>query len=165
MKPTLWLLFGLVIGGGAGWYVHGLTVQDVRASTNFTFSDNLADRRAAYLRAEGSWRGADLATKINTVEIRCFASEKNCDVNQATVIRVGGTPFLLTNSKSFRITKLDAESVVAEQSLPDLCLRETLTFDRVAKAVTLVRTKINRQDVCSIVQDEPLTLYLGEPLG
>jgi hypothetical protein len=40
----------------------------------------------------------------------------------------------------------------------------TLTFDRVAKAVTIVRTKINRQDVCSMVQDAPLTLYLGEPL-
>jgi hypothetical protein len=67
-------------------------------------------------------------------------------------------------SKSFRIRKLDAQSVVAEPNLPDLCIRQTLTLDRVAKAVTLVRTKINREDVCSIVQDEPLTLFLGQPL-
>jgi hypothetical protein len=45
---------------------------------------------------------------------------------------------------SFRITKLDAQSVVAEAS-PDVCIRQALTFDRVAKAVTLVRTKINRE--------------------
>jgi hypothetical protein len=30
--------------------------------------------------------------------------------------------------------------------------------------VTLVRTKINREDACSTVQDEPITLFLGEPL-
>jgi hypothetical protein len=67
-------------------------------------------------------------------------------------------------NQSFRITKLDAQSVVAEPILPDLCIRETLTFDRVAKALTFVRTKINREDFCSMVQDEPVTLFLGEPL-
>ncbi len=62
-----------------------------------------------------------------------------------------------------RITKVDTQSVVAE-ALPDVCVRQTLTLDRVAKAVTLVRTKISREGACSIVQDAPLTLYLGEPL-
>ena len=65
---------------------------------------------------------------------------------------------------TFRITKVDAQSVVAEPNLPELCIRQTLTFDRVAKAVTIVRTKINREDACSVVQDEPLRLFLGEPL-
>jgi hypothetical protein len=54
--------------------------------------------------------------------------------------------------------------VVAETNLPELCIRQTLTFDRVAKAVTIVRNKINREDACSVVQDAPLTLFLGEPL-
>jgi hypothetical protein len=68
-------------------------------------------------------------------------------------------------NKSFRITKLDAQSVLAEPNSSDLCIRQTLTFDRIAKAVTFVRTKINREDdECSIVQDEPVTLFLGEPL-
>ena len=142
----------------------GLTEQNVRASTNFRFNDNLADRQAAYLSATGSWRGGDLANKINTVQITCFASEMNCDLNQADVMSLGGGPFLSMYSKSFRIKKLDAESVVAEQRLRDLCIRQTLTFDRTAKAVTMVRTKINRQNICSMVQDEPLTLFLGEPL-
>ena len=65
---------------------------------------------------------------------------------------------------TFRITKVDAQSVVAEPNLPELCVRQTLTFDRVAKAVTIVRTKINREDACSVVQDETLRLFLGEPL-
>ena len=32
------------------------------------------------------------------------------------------------------------------------------------QAVTMVRIKFNREDACSMVQDEPLTLFLGEPL-
>jgi hypothetical protein len=163
MKPGLWLLLGLVIGGGGGWYARGLAEPDVRASTSFRFNDKLADPQIPYLSAKGSWRGAGLANKINTVDITCDASERNCDLHQADVMSLSGQPWLSSYSKSFRITKLDAQSVVAE-GLPDACVRQALTFDRVAKAVTMVRTKINREDVCSMVQDEPLTLFLGEPL-
>ena len=53
---------------------------------------------------------------------------------------------------------------MAEPALPDQCIRQTLTFDRVAKAVTLTRTKINNEGGCSIIQNAPLTLFLGEPL-
>jgi hypothetical protein len=163
MKPALWLLLGLVIGGGAGWFAHEFAERDVRASTNFRFNDRLADPQLPYLSAKGSWRGGDLANRINTVDITCDASERNCDLYQADVTSLSGQPWLSSYSKSFRITKLDAQSVVAE-ALPDVCIRQTLTFDRMAKAVTMVRTKINREDACSIVQDAPLTLYLGEPL-
>ncbi|QHO76876.1 hypothetical protein ACH79_33805 [Bradyrhizobium sp. CCBAU 051011] len=163
MKPGLWLLLGLVIGSIAGWYARGLTVPDVRASTNFRFNDKLTDPQLPYLSAKGSWRGANLANKVNTVDIICDASERNCDLYQADVMSLSDQPWLSSYSKSFRITKLDAQSVVAE-ALPDVCVRQTLTFDRIAKAVTMVRTKINREDACSIVQDAPVTLYLGEPL-
>ncbi|QHO78209.1 hypothetical protein ACH79_42140 [Bradyrhizobium sp. CCBAU 051011] len=163
MKAALWLLLGLVIGCGAGWFVRDLAEQDVRASVTFSFNDKLADRQVPYLSATGSWRGGDLANKINTVRIVCDASESNCDLYQADVMSLSGQPWLSSYRNSFRITKLDAQSVVAE-ALPDVCIRQALTFDRVAKAVTMVRTKINREDVCSAVQDEPLTLYLGEPL-
>jgi hypothetical protein len=163
MKSVLWLLLGLVIGGIVGWYVRGLGEQ-VTASTTFTFNDDLADKQAPYLSATGSWRGGDLANKINTVELFCDASEMTCDLHQADVMSLTGRPSLSLYNKSFRITKLDAQSVVAEPNLPDRCIRQTLTFDRVAKAVTFVRTKINREDACSIVQDEPVTLFLGEPL-
>jgi hypothetical protein len=43
-------------------------------------------------------------------------------------------------------------------------LYSTLTIDRIAKAVTLARTKTNWEDACSIVMDEPELLSLGEPL-
>ena len=75
MKPTLWLLLGLIVGASLGWYVHGLSEQDVRASANFTFTDKLADRQVPYLSAKGSWRGDNLANKINTVHIVCDPSE------------------------------------------------------------------------------------------
>jgi hypothetical protein len=161
MKSVLWLLLGLVIGSIVGWYVRGLGEQ-VRVSTTFAFLDKLADPPVPFLIATGSWRGGDLADKINTVEIICDPSEGRCNLYQADVMALSGRPSLSLYNKSFRITKLDAQNVVAE--LPDLCIRQTLTFDRVAKAVTLVRTKINREDACSIVQDEPVTLFLGEPL-
>ena len=163
MKSVLWLLLGLVIGGiVVGWYVRGL--GDVRASTNFAFIDKLADPPLPFLSVRGSWRGGDLANKINTVEIICDPSEGRCNLHQADVVSLSGRPWLSLYNTSFLITKLDAQSVVAEPSSSDLCIRQTLTFDRVAKALTLVRTKINREDACSIVQDEPITLFLGDPL-
>ena len=163
MKSVLWLLLGLVIGGIVGWYVRGLGEPDVRASTNFTIMDTLADRQSPYLIAKGSWRG--VANKINMVSILCDASETMCDMHQADVwAPLGGRRWLSMYNTSFRITKLDAESVVAEPNLPDLCIRQTLTIDRIAKAVTLARTKTNWEDACSIVTDEPELLSLGEPL-
>ena len=163
MKSGLWLLLGVVIGAVAGWYAHALAKQEVRAVTGFVFSDTLADQKMPYLFAAGTWRGSDLANKVNTVEILCNAPEKTCEMKQADVMSLRA-PTLSLYSKSFRITKLDAESVLAEPALPDLCIRQILTFDRVAKAVTFTRTKINNEGRCSIVQDEPLTLFLGEPL-
>ena len=44
---------GLVIGGIVGWYVRELGEPEVRASTNFTFMDTLADRQSPYLIAKG----------------------------------------------------------------------------------------------------------------
>jgi len=165
MKSALWLFLGLAIGGIVGWYVRGLGEPEVRASTNFTFMDTLADRQSPYLIAKGSWRGQNLANKINMVSILCDASETMCDMHQADVwAPLGGRRWLSMYNTSFRITKLDAQSIVAEPNLPDLCIHQTLMVDRIAKAVTLARTKINREDICSIVQDEPVLLFLGEPL-
>jgi hypothetical protein len=162
MKPALWLLLGLVIGGSASWYVRGLTDQ-VRASTAFSFNDQLADRQTPYLSAMGSWRGE--TNKINTVQITCDASEGRCNMHQADVMsRTGHQPWISLNSTTFSIKRLDAAGVVAEPSLPNICVRQTLTLDRVAKAVTLVRVKTSRLDACSMVQDEPVTLLLGSPL-
>jgi hypothetical protein len=119
--------------------------------------DTLADRQSPYLIAKGSWRGGDLTNKINMVSILCDASETMCDIHQADVFPpLGGRRWLSMYNTSFRITKLDAESVVAEPNLPDLCIHQTLTVDRIANAVTLARTKTNREDACSIVQDEPV---------
>ena len=47
-------------------------------------------------------------------------------MKQADVMSLGA-PTLSLYSKSFRITKLDAESVLAEPALPDQCIRQTLT--------------------------------------
>ncbi|MGJ5222060.1 hypothetical protein ACQR1Q_34925 [Bradyrhizobium oligotrophicum] len=164
MKPAVWLALGLAMGICAGWYVRGVFAPKPRAATGFFFSDKLGDAQQSYLSVTGSWRGDTLTNAINTVEILCIAADKNCDLHQADLISAsGGSPLLSTYRKSFRITKLDTQTIVAEAS-QDLCIRQTLTLDRVAKAVILVRTKINRENVCSVVQDEPLTLYLGEPL-
>jgi hypothetical protein len=164
MKSLLLLLLGIAIGALMGWYLRALADRGVRAGGGFTFNDKLSDPQASYLSAKGTWRGADLANKINTVEIFCTHSEMTCDMSQADVISLTGRPFLSLYSKSFRITKLDDRSVMAEPSLPDLCIRQTLLFDRAAKAVTFARTKINHEEVCSMVQNEPVTLFLGEPL-
>src|SRR5829696_1707705 len=103
MKPAVWLLLGLVIGGSASWYVRGLTERDVRAGGTLSFHDRLADRQVPYLSATGSWRGANLANKINRVRIVCDPSESNCDLLQADVMPLSGQPWLSLDSTSFRI--------------------------------------------------------------
>ena len=164
MKAVLWLLLGVVVGGIAGWYAHALSVREVRAVTHFKFNDKLADPQVPYLSVSGTWRGPDLANKVNAVDITCHVPEMTCDRSQADLITMSGTPFLSLLRNSFRITKLDAQTVTAEPILPSTCIRIILTFDRVAKAVTFTRTKINHEDMCSMVQNEPVTLFLGEPL-
>jgi hypothetical protein len=122
MKSGLWLLLGIAIGGVAGWYMHALGGREVRATAPFAFSDRLAnDPRVAepYLFAKGTWRGSDLANKINTVEIMCEALKMTCEMTQADVMSLGGPPGLSLYTKSFRITKLDAQSVLAEPASPD----------------------------------------------
>jgi hypothetical protein len=163
MRSVLWLLLGCLVGGILGWYARGLNNGEVRVAGTFIFIDKLADEKVPFLSARGTWRGGNLANKVNTVHILCDISERTCDMYQADVLALRGTPLLSLYNKSFRITKLDAQSLMAEPNLPDLCIRQTLTFDLIAKAVTFVRTKINREDVCSMVQEEPLTLFLGEP--
>src|SRR5262245_1917016 len=93
MKSVLWLLLGIVIGAVGGWYVRGLE-QDVRASTKFDFDDRLADQQLPFLSATGSWRGGNLANKVNAVRITCDPLEKNCDVHQADVMSLRDTLWL-----------------------------------------------------------------------
>jgi hypothetical protein len=85
-------------------------------------------------------------------------------MTQANVISWRGSPLLSLDKTSFRITKFDARSLVAQPLWDELCIRQTLTFDRTAKAATFVRTKINQEEACSLVQNEPVTMFLGEPL-
>ncbi len=97
---------------------------DVRiTSFAFAFVDKLADQHVPYLFARGTWRGGDLANKINTVELTCTPGESRCDLSQANVMALsGGQPALSMYNKSFRITKLDTQTVVAEPNLRDLCV-------------------------------------------
>ena len=59
----------------------GLGEPNVRASTNFTFMDTLADRRSPYLIAKEVGE-ENLANKINMVSILCDASETMCDMHK-----------------------------------------------------------------------------------
>lgn len=163
MKSVMWLLLGVVIGGFVGWYARALGDREVHVYPEFRFTDSLADQQAPYISASGTWRGANMANKINAVRILCDAREMTCDMSQANVMALAGPPYLSLDNTLYRITNLDAQRVIAEPSLPSLCIHQTLTFDRVAKAVTMVRTKINHENACSFVQNEPVTLFLGEP--
>src|SRR5215475_10148585 len=113
MESLLLLLVGIAIGALIGWFAHKLE-HEVRAGGGFTFNDKLSDPQASYLSAAGTWRGDNLANKINTVEIFCTRREMTCDMSQANVMSLTGRPFLSLYSKSFRITKLDDGSMMAE---------------------------------------------------
>jgi hypothetical protein len=162
MKSLLWLLTGIVVGAFGGWYLHS-SLREARPAARFAFIDRLAEQHAAYLLAAGTLRGSDLANKINTVRIFCDGTRMTCEMTQADVMSLGWEPSLSLFSNTFRITRLDAQSVLAEPAGLELCIRQTLTFDRVAKAVTFTRTKINHEEACSLVQEAFITLILGEP--
>ena len=163
MKSVLLLFVGVLLGSLAGWYTRAALVHEVRATEQFSFSDKLNDPATPYLSSHGTWRGSDLANKVNTVNILCDVKDQTCQMTQADVVSWRGTPFLSVYNTSFRIAKLDARSLVAEPLWDELCIRQTLTFDRAAKVVTLVRTKINQEEACSLVQNEPVTMFLGDP--
>src|SRR5262245_20558906 len=121
MKSVFLLLLGILIGALMGWYVHALADPEIRAEGGFTVNDKLSDPQAPYLSAKGTWRGDNLANKINRVEIHCTRPEMTCGMSQANVMSLG-RPFLSLYSQSFRITKLDDRSVMAEPLLDDLCI-------------------------------------------
>jgi hypothetical protein len=53
--------------------------------------------------------------------------------------------------------------LTAEEESPGQSVRVTMIIDRVAEAVSLTRAKVNRDQLCSVVQEEPLQIYLGDP--
>ena len=163
MQKLLLVFIGLIVGAIGGWQVHSFVQEPVQPSEKFVFTDKLRDAQVPYLSATGTWRGMDLANKVNTVRIVCDLAEQTCEMNQANIMSSGITPFLSLYYQSFRITQLNAESLTAVDNLPYPCISQTLLIDRKAKAVSLVRTKSNHQDLCALVRDEPVTISLVDP--
>jgi hypothetical protein len=162
LKMILVGTIGVIVGAICGWQARSFVQEGIRPSASFVFRDNLADARAPFLSAEGTWRGGDIANKANTVKIWCCA-EKTCEMHQADIVSFGEGTYLSLYDNSFTVTQLDAERLTAETTLPDLCIRQTLLIDRKAKAVSLVRMKINNEDLCEVVQSEPVTISLVDP--
>lgn len=162
MRTALLILIALIAGTAAGWYLRKADEKSVRAAQLFTLTDQL-DGKLNFLAASGTWIGADLATKTNTVRIFCNPDEKSCEVTQADVTALMKVPILNLEKSTYGISKIDSGSLVAEAQPGAGCIRQTLLVDRVAKRVSFVRTKIKREPPCDIVQDEPVMLYLGDP--
>ena len=160
MRNLLWVFMGAVLGFAGGWHLRDLGRAPVRPSEALSFLDRFADEQVHYLSAAGTWRGADIANKINLVRILCDATTKLCEMSQADLIDLGYGPFLSLHQQTFKITHADAARISAVESSPALCIRQTLFIDRTARAVSLVRTKINGADDCSTVQDETDTISL-----
>jgi hypothetical protein len=162
MKRFL-LSVALVVASVFGGYnLREASINKVQAVQSFGFNDRLDDDRVPYLSAYGSWRGADLANKINTVRILCDPSTKSCDTTQVDVHYVNDRPMMMLDTSSFAITRLDKELLQAEAT-PNDCIRQVILFDRVAKQVSLVRTKVGKDDLCSMIQNEPVIISLGDP--
>ena len=163
MRTALSVLAALIVGIVGGWQLHKAMQQGPRAARIFLLTDQL-DTELPYLSAQGTWRGEGLANKVNTTSILCDPAAKTCETVQADVLELPSFgPAIDVDNATYKITKLDSESLIAED-VPLLgCVRQTLLFDRVAKRVTFVRTKISQKEECAPVQSEPVTLFLGDP--
>lgn len=162
MKSFLIVVAILLVGVVAGYKLREVSIHKVHAAQSFAFNDQLDDAKFPYLAAYGSWRGADLANKVNTVKILCDPSTKSCDATQADVLYLMERPMMMLDTSSFAITRLD-EAMLHAEATPNDCIRVVLMFDRAAKQVSLIRTKVGKGSSCSMVQDEPVTISLGEP--
>jgi len=84
-------------------------------------------------------------------------------MRQADVYSITGPPYLSIATTTFTIAHLDNKMVTAVNTLDLMCVRQSLVIDRQAQTISLVRTKINKEQLCAPVQDAPLTIYLGNP--
>lgn len=162
IKQFVIIASALIASGLVGFSLHQPSTHKAQAVQPFAFYDHLDDISSPHLSAYGSWRGADLTNKVNTVKLLCDPSTKRCDTTQADVLYLTNRPMMMLDTSSFAITQLDKSALHAE-SKPNDCLRVELIFDRLAKQVSLVRTKVGKGELCSIVQDESVTLNLGDP--
>ena len=80
MRNLLWVFMGAVLGFAGGWHLRDLGRAPVRPSEALSFLDRFADEQVHYLSAAGTWRGADIANKINLVRILCDATTKLCEM-------------------------------------------------------------------------------------
>jgi hypothetical protein len=165
MVKLIGTLVGVLVGAALGFYARGALNTGVVPLNPYTFLDHLSDAQAPFLSATGTWRGADIANRVNTVSVVCDSVARTCDINQADVYALSGSQeYLSLHSTHFRIAHFDQKMVTAVNSLELPCVRQTLMIDRQAKTVSLVRTKINSTEMCGPVQDTPLTISLGKPI-
>jgi hypothetical protein len=167
-KLRSWIRKSLLMALGVGLFIGGWTagqtaVPKPRSGTSLFVYDRLDDERLAYLSAQGSWFGPGVATKVNSVEINCWLSERNCELFEANLVTLNDQPFLQIFRSHFKITSQSTTSLAAEDDSAE-CIRRTLAVDRKSKSVSLIRSKVSREGMCNLVQDEALTLTLVDGL-
>lgn len=153
------LLFGCALLVVVGWFAREKTFPKLQSASNLTYSDTLSDSKTRYMSAEGVWYGPSLLTTVNSVRVRCYGDEGYCEIFEADILPFGEKKLLRTFITIFKIISITQKLLVAEDESA-VCVRKTLTVDRLSKSVALVRTKISKEGMCDAVQDTPLTLTL-----
>jgi hypothetical protein len=164
MKNTIICISILIFGAIAGWYAKAAFTPTVLPSSIFTFNDRLADPQAPYLSASGTWSGEKLVHPVNTVRLSCTAIEKTCEMNEAYLSSLGGNTSIFLQYSLFNLTRVTSEQVVATEEPASACTRRTLLFDRKAKSVTLVITKVTKDLFCGSADEPPITANLTRGL-
>lgn len=136
----LLVVVAFVASGVLGYLARDAIQHSIRPHQRYYFNDKLAGPQMGSLSATGTWRGADLASPINTVRIWCDRDNRTCEMVQADVTTLGSSSFLTLHSEMYSISQLDSKLLTAINETP-MCVRQTLMIDRLAQTVSLVRTK------------------------
>lgn len=156
------IALAFVASGVLGYLARGTPDQGIQPHQRYHFDDSIADTQMGTLYATGTWRGGDIASPINTVRIWCDRSNRTCEMIQADVTTLGSSSLLGLYTATFSISQLDAKLLTAINESA-VCVRQTLVIDRQARTVSMVRTKKSKEELCGMIQDEPLTISLANP--
>jgi TIR domain len=148
----------ILVSGAGGWYLNRPQLIPLQSGQLYSFLDKLEDPQITYFHARGSWKGLNMGTEATAVDVECDVAEHYCRIAESYVFELVGAHVLQLDKTSLKIVSFTATTLSAEAEFE--CGRKTLSIDRIGKAVTLMRTKTSKSDLCMGLDERPFVLTL-----
>lgn len=140
-------------------YINFTKVENSIMLPSYIFSD-YTETGDSLVGASGSWiSDTELANSLQTVDIDCWKDWGYCVENVGEIFEGN---FLSVSSNLHTIIKWDKSEIITKDETAAGCVEYQITFDRIQKKVTSLRTTKSTSGLCEGVGQEPMALYLGD---